>query len=422
MKVLALVASGLDAGHIGCYGNEWIQTPTLDRLAAGGIVFDQHYADHPALVAARRAWETGCYSFPAADEADDPRVSQAPELSAVFQEYGVITYLITEHSLGLRGVSPTAWNHLQPVAMEGGKTNPLQPAMTGVRAALDKLASVDRWLLKVELASLLPPWRVPEPFGSAYEDLDTATDEDGGAAAESRSSNEDADEAFLRLHHDYAKAVTYLDHELGILFDKLDSRKLDDLLILFTSDRGQALGERFLGQESQHLLNEEIVHLPLILRLPVQTGAGRRVFGLTQPVDLLPTLLELFGIRAPAAHGHSLLPLFSGKVERLRSYACAGLRVGDAIVQALRTPEWSLLLSGDVAAAPKLFVKPDDRWEVNDVYQHHTELGDRLKQTLHNFVAATKRPGPLVVPELPNLNEQKEPDDLPPAAKGGSQS
>jgi arylsulfatase A-like enzyme len=395
----------------------------LDRLAAEGIVFDQHYADHPDLVAARRVWETGRYSFPAADRADDPRLSQAPELFPVFQEHGVITYLITEHSLGLGGVSPTAWNHIQPVVMEGGKTNPLAPTMTAVTAVLDKLASVDRWLLKIELAILLLPWRVPEPFTSAYEHLaETESEEGDGEGAEARSPGEEADDAFVRLHNDYAKAVTYLDHELGILFDELDSGKLDDLLVVFTSDRGLALGERFLGQESQPLLHEEIVHIPLILRLPGQAEAGRRVFALTQPVDLLPTLLELFGIHAPAAHGYSLLPLLSGKAARVRSYACAGLRVGEAIVQALRTPEWNLLLSGDVAAPPKLFVKPDDRWEVNDVYQHHAELGDRLKQTLHDFVTATKRPGALVIPELPNLNEQKEPDDLSPAAKGGSQS
>src|SRR5260370_1450940 len=53
MKFLAIVASGLPLGYVGCYGNEWIATPTLDRLAAEGIVFDQHFADHPDIEPAR---------------------------------------------------------------------------------------------------------------------------------------------------------------------------------------------------------------------------------------------------------------------------------------------------------------------------------------------------------------------------------
>ena len=55
MKVLALTASGLHLGYVGCYGSDWVTTPTLDRLAAEGIVFDQHYADCPEPAAARPA-------------------------------------------------------------------------------------------------------------------------------------------------------------------------------------------------------------------------------------------------------------------------------------------------------------------------------------------------------------------------------
>src|SRR5712692_10006725 len=167
MKILALVASGLDAGHIGCYGNEWIETPTLDRLAARGIVFDQHYADHPDLVAARRVWESGRYSFPSADEADHTRPLEAPALFPLLQENGVVTYLITEHSPTLEGVSPAAWSHIHPLAVEAKKAISLERTFRAVREAIDTLASVDRWLIKVELATLSPPWRVPESYANA---------------------------------------------------------------------------------------------------------------------------------------------------------------------------------------------------------------------------------------------------------------
>ncbi len=59
MKVVVLNARGLHLGYIGPAGNEWIETPALDRLAAEGVVFDQHIADQPDPAGARRAWRSG---------------------------------------------------------------------------------------------------------------------------------------------------------------------------------------------------------------------------------------------------------------------------------------------------------------------------------------------------------------------------
>jgi hypothetical protein len=67
----------------------------------------------------------------------------------------------------------------------------------------------------------------------------------------------------------------------------------------------------------------------------------------------------------------------------------------------LRTPEWSFLLPVQSPRPPQLFVKPDDRWEVNNVYQHHLEYAEGLERTLRAFVETTGRPGPLQIPDLP---------------------
>src|SRR5437764_10934356 len=47
MNILVVEASALHLGFLGCYGNDWVATPNLDRLAAEGIVFDQHIAYCP---------------------------------------------------------------------------------------------------------------------------------------------------------------------------------------------------------------------------------------------------------------------------------------------------------------------------------------------------------------------------------------
>src|SRR5437867_1789574 len=93
MKVLVWVASGLNLGYVGCYGNEWVATPTLDRLAAEGIVFDYHYADSPDPAAAKRAWYTGRYTMPPAAEAN---LDEAINLFARLQGRGVDSYLVTD--------------------------------------------------------------------------------------------------------------------------------------------------------------------------------------------------------------------------------------------------------------------------------------------------------------------------------------
>src|SRR6478736_4714431 len=47
MKVVSLLLHGCPVSFLGPYGNEWVATPTLDRLAGEGVVFDAHFAAEP---------------------------------------------------------------------------------------------------------------------------------------------------------------------------------------------------------------------------------------------------------------------------------------------------------------------------------------------------------------------------------------
>ena len=74
MKAILIAAHGWHAGWLGPYGNEWVQTPALDRLAAEGVVFDSHVADEPTAAGFRRALAAGRYAG-AADAAACARPS-----------------------------------------------------------------------------------------------------------------------------------------------------------------------------------------------------------------------------------------------------------------------------------------------------------------------------------------------------------
>ncbi|MFM7130897.1 MAG: sulfatase [bacterium] len=61
--VILICANGLQAAFLGAYGNPWIHTPNLDRLAATGFVFDSHYADNLTTLPTRRSWWSGQYTL-----------------------------------------------------------------------------------------------------------------------------------------------------------------------------------------------------------------------------------------------------------------------------------------------------------------------------------------------------------------------
>src|SRR5207245_9925121 len=107
--------------------------------------------------------------------------------------------------------------------------------------------------------------------------------------------------------------------------------------------------------------------------------------------DLMPTVLDLFALPPVTVHGRSLLPLGHGTATAIRDHACSVSRMGERLEMSLRTPQWGYILpveqaAGDPPRVPQLYVKPDDRWEVNNVIQHHLDLADELNATLRKLV------------------------------------
>ncbi|MBN2199407.1 MAG: sulfatase-like hydrolase/transferase [Candidatus Aminicenantes bacterium] len=111
----------------------------------------------------------------------------------------------------------------------------------------------------------------------------------------------------------YAGEVSYLDEQLGRLFDALKDRGLfDRTMIVFTADHGECLGEHdiFFGHRT---LYEETLHVPLIIRDPSGSRERKRITSLTNHVDILPTILDLLSLPLPEkARGKSLIPLIRG--------------------------------------------------------------------------------------------------------------
>ncbi|MFC1591556.1 sulfatase-like hydrolase/transferase [Thermodesulfobacteriota bacterium] len=102
--------------------------------------------------------------------------------------------------------------------------------------------------------------------------------------------------AFQRMLYD--GEISVLDHQLGLLFDRLKQSGIyDEALIVVTSDHGELFGEHGLFRHGQSLY-EGASRVPLLIKLPNSRTTGRRLQNLTLS-DLFATILELCSIQGP---------------------------------------------------------------------------------------------------------------------------
>ncbi|SRR5581483_9572353 len=444
MNIVVLALRGCPVAALGPYGNEWIATPNLDRLAAEGVVFDRHLSDCPDPGAAGQAWRTGRHQLPpiGPGTAGTSPAARPDDLLALLKARGVRTALI-RHTRPVNDAPAdfyAGWDELFDARPDPADRSPADALLRALPAALDRLAGAADWLLWVEIDRLLPSWDVQQDVFEVYveelleggegrvePDAEASEGEEDAPDAEPDTARPDAEPAvpwtdppagwfdkddlasWELLHRSFAAVVTVFDAELGRVFDLLRARGLDrSAAWVLTADRGLPLGEHGLIGPHRPWLHEELVHAPLVVRLPEAAEAGRRVPALTQPADLMPTLLAWFDAAAPpGVHGVSLLPLLHGQAESVRAYACSGLVLGPAGEWAIRTPDWALLLPAvphpeDAGRRePMLFAKPDDRWEVNDLRPRHLERAEELEGVLRKAVELIQQPGPVEWPGLP---------------------
>ena len=112
----------------------------------------------------------------------------------------------------------------------------------------------------------------------------------------------------------YDGEILFTDDSVGKLLDALEGAgRLDDTLVVFTADHGEEFAEhgRFGHNKT---LYEEVVRVPLVLRLPDVVPAGQRIDELVSLVDIAPTIVELAGLPVDRTHwGRSLAPALNGE-------------------------------------------------------------------------------------------------------------
>jgi arylsulfatase A-like enzyme len=283
--ILLILADRLPAWILGCYGNNEVRTPALDRLAQTGLRFLNHLACAPAPEPGRATLLTGRTPMQLGD-ADAASPGEIP-LSKVLEA---------------AGYACTAADSAAAVK------------------SLDQQAAGKPFFLTVDCAHLRPPYDgVPRKYRDLYAQVKFATFSQEAPAKNAARDKEMLGDLATNQRR-AAAAVTALDDDVAALLSRLSEKGLlDDTLIIFTSTCGSLLGRHGLWDSAQASdpanMYEEVVATPL-----VWSWQGRVPPQLTRPelvsaYDLLPTLCELIGAGLPARHlcGRSYLPLATGK-------------------------------------------------------------------------------------------------------------
>lgn len=373
---------------MGAYGNDEIETPNLDRLAADGTLFENCYVPNPVCAPTRASFMTGQYARAHGLWANGVSLPEhQPMVTKTLAEAGYDCGLVGKLHLNacfggrkeLRrddGIRVFRWAHDPAHGSPDNRYHQwLNQRWPEVYAATDSdspasFATVptdahySRWVSEETIdflrdgrdrnkpfcfiANFFDPHH---PFGAPKEYLDRYDPDllskpvtKAGELAEKPAihsvATQRSDAGYERGYQEYsaeelqeAKAayyamVTLLDDEVGRILTALDDAGLaDNTLVIFSSDHGEMLGDHQLMLKGP-MLYECAVRVPLLIRWPGVIPAGQRRSEFVSWVDLAPTIHDAAGLTADRRHqGRSLLALSRGDdAETWRDWALTEYR------------------------------------------------------------------------------------------------
>jgi arylsulfatase A-like enzyme len=369
--------------ELGCYGNQRVKSPNIDRLARRGVVFNRAYCQQAVCSPSRTSLLTGLR--PDATRVYDLEThfrDTVPDVVTLPQQFKAHGY----HAVGMGKIyhggldDELSWSepHRRPNASgyqlpenqamiqrkraearkRGLKGKQLSRAARGPATemadvpdnaypdgacadmAIETLRRVKGKPFFLAVGFLKPhlPFNAPKKYWDLYErDAIRLADNPfapKGAPPFALTSfgelrNYDdmpqkgpvGDDDARRLIHGYLACVSYTDAQIGRILDELDRLKLaDNTAIVLWGDHGWKLGEH--GSWCKHTNFELDARVPMIFAAPGIRGAGKPTDALAEFVDIYPTLCDLAGLPLPGhLQGTSLLPVLNDVEQSVKTAA-----------------------------------------------------------------------------------------------------
>lgn len=413
----------LRADGFSCTGSP-VATPVIDSLAREGVVFERNYANAPWTMPSVASFLTSQYpsevnmvmmtdevsalSFP------DSALTLAEILKPDFANHAILTNTMalgsanywqgfdTAEAIGRTAVHPyvyllrtsafaSLYNFFSSTINVLHRPN----ASMLIDRAIEHMdiQSEARNFLWLHFVDVHDPYIPPPPFDNPVPHYDGMLKERVGAMELMRKGRflTPMDRAFI--HRKYLANVQYIDQELGRFFKHLQqSGRWDDATIVVTSDHGEEFWEH-RNVDHGHSVYNELVQVPLLIKLPKNQFAGQRITAPVSLIDLVPTIVDILDVKVenPSFRGKSLLPLLRGEAAKHTPIFIEGaLNYGEqkSVIEEYEDGLWKLNYSVNPHQGRhwELFhmtVDPGERLDVSDLETDRLEM---MKTLLEPFI------------------------------------
>lgn len=406
-NIIFILADDLGYGDLGSYGQEKVETPSLDRMAREGMRFTQFYAGATVCAPSRSVLLTGLHgghtavralpyhAFPPYKNGEPPIPANAPSLGTLAKNAGYSTAIIGKWGLGAVGSEgdPNKQGFDLAFGYIGhGEAHNYYPKFLWRNGAKEPTSgySHDRFTeetLKFINANKDKPFFVYLPYTIPHFNLTPP------------SVDPYADKDWPQTGKQRAAMITRLDRDVGRILDELKKLGIaDDTLVIFTSDNGPtpeagaplelfnaAGGLRGIKRD----LYEGGIRVPMIAWWPGTVPADTKSDFIGSFCDVMPTLAQVEGVPIPPGlDGVSMLPELKGKDDEQEKHSLLYWEtVENGGAQAVRMGRWKGVLKGICSKSPGKFELYDldaDLGEKNDVAAQHPEqvkiLMDAMKK------------------------------------------
>jgi arylsulfatase A-like enzyme len=431
-NIIHILADDQGYGEVGCYGQQLIETPSLDRLAAEGMRFTQHYAGNAVCAPSRctlltglhqgHAYIRGNYEYNSYQWALGSEGRNDRTIGHVFQEAGYVTGCIGKWGMGGPDTSGEPgrmgfdhfYGYLGQVQAHSyypghlwrcteGNITSVQESLPvdGISYSHDLLTKEALWFIsnyKDRPFFLHIPYTIPHtaysvPDQAQYEGLDWGNEN-------------------WNIH---AAMISRMDGDIGKIMDLVKELGLDeDTIIIFTSDNGpidtQALDDFFDTNGGLRGMKRDLyeggVREPFIARWPGKIKAGSVTDHISTFWDFYPTCCDILGVEPPKVlnssnqlvetDGISYLPTLLGRpdLQQQHDYVYWEFYEENG-KQAIRQGDWKMVrlnvksystesayLSDTATSNIKLYNLATDPDENNNLSSTNTAKRDELKNLI----------------------------------------
>jgi arylsulfatase A-like enzyme/Tfp pilus assembly protein PilF len=369
LNVLVITLDTTRWDRLGAYGDPGASTPNLDRLASEGVLFEQAIAAVPLTLPSHSTMFTGLLPprHGVRDNGGYVLDSRHTTLASALKQAGwqtgaFVGAFVLDSKWGLNQGFDTYVDRfdlaryrsisLGDVARRGNEV------VDNAMPWLEEHAG-GRFFAWLHFYDPHSPYDPPEPFKSRFKD------------------------------RPYAGEIAYVDDQIGRLLRWLDTRGLADrTVVVAIGDHGESLTEHGEGTHGLFIY-DSTMRVPFIVRAPYDRMRGRRVASVVRSEDVMPTVLDLVGVRTPdAVQGRTLAPLMTGAETDLNLDAYseslyARNHYGWSELKSLRSGRFKYI----DATRPELYDLERDPEEERNLFEERRALADRMAAELARLAA-----------------------------------